>query len=184
MKKLDPIGETYGKLKIISEHSMTRNQHRKFSCQCECGNTTNVLLTHLRQGNTKSCGCDIPIGKNHNQWNGVGEMSGAFWYNHVVRSANGGKGRRKIELTITKEEAWQLFLDQNKKCKLSNVEIKFPSKSKDRSWTASLDRIDSSKGYVIDNVQWLHKDINMLKRTYSQSRFIELCQFVAENSIN
>lgn len=45
--------------------------------------------------------------------------------------------------------------------------------------TASLDRIDSSKPYIIDNIQWVHKDINFMKRTYSHDYFIKLCKLVA-----
>jgi hypothetical protein len=183
MKKINPIGQKYGKLTVMSEHSKTRNSHYRYTCKCECGNTTDVLLTHLRQGNTLSCGCTIPIAKTHHQWTGVGEISGGFWYNHIVRSAKGDKGRRiELELNITKEYVWDLFLKQNRKCALSGIELKFPERHKDKSWTASLDRIDSSKGYVEENVQWVHKDINMMKRIYNQEYFIEMCKLVAQNA--
>jgi hypothetical protein len=41
--------------------------------------------------------------------------------------------------------------------------------------TASLDRIDSSRGYIEGNVQWVHKMANMCKQHYSQKRFIDMC---------
>lgn len=44
-----------------------------------------------------------------------------------------------------------------------------------RLQTASLDRIDSSKGYIEGNVQWLHKDINRLKINYSDEDLIQIC---------
>lgn len=181
MKKLDIINEKYGKLLVISEHSKSRSGHEKYTCLCDCGKTCNVLKTHLRQGNTKSCGCDRPIGTTHKQWTGIGEISGNFW-DGIKRSASGEKGRRKIlELSITQEEAWNLFLKQNRKCALSGIELSFPTKWKDKSYTASLDRIDSSIGYILDNVQWIHKDINMMKRTYNQNYFIEVCKKIAQN---
>ena len=46
--------------------------------------------------------------------------------------------------------------------------------------TMSLDRIDNNKGYIEENVQWVHKDINMMKRIYSQDYFIYMCKLVAE----
>lgn len=178
--KLNVIGHKYGKLKILHEHSKTRNGHIRYTCQCECGNTANVLLTHLRQGNTTSCGCDRPIGITHKQWKGVGDMSGDFWYNHVVRSASGDKGRRiSVDLAITKEYAWNTFVSQGGKCALSGLDLKFPSKHKDKSWTASLDRIDSSKGYIEGNVQWVHKDVNIMKNKFDQEYFIEICKKIA-----
>lgn len=183
MKKINPIGNNYGNLEVISEHSKTRNGHIRYTCLCKCGKYSNVLLTHLRQGNTISCGCLRPKGKTHKQWTGVGEISGDFWHNHIVRSAKGTKGSRKeVSLTISKEYVWELFLKQNKKCKLTGLELTFPVKHSDKSWTASLDRIDCSKGYDIGNVQWVHKDINMMKRIYSQSYFIQMCHLVSNNN--
>lgn len=177
------LDKVFGKLTVISEHSKNRSGHIKYSCECECGNTLNVFGTHLRQGNSKSCGCATPRGKEHKDWNGVGQISGAFWYDHIVRSASGDKGRRKeISLSIDKEYAWKLFLEQNSKCALSGLDLKFPERSKDLSWTASLDRIDSSKGYVDGNVQWVHKDVNMMKRVYSQEYFIKLCKLISDNN--
>lgn len=184
MKRIDPIGEVYGKLTVISEHSKTRNGHYRYTCQCECGNTSNVLLTHLIQGNTLSCGCSmIKSGEAHTQWDGVGEISGNFWYNHIIRSANGAKGRAVLELSISKEYAWELFLKQERKCALTNIEIQFPLTYSDKTYTVSLDRIDSSIGYVEGNVQWVHKDINMMKNKYNNEYFIEMCKMVANKFI-
>lgn len=176
------VGKVFGSLTVKEEHSTTRNGHIRYVCECTCGNTKNILGTHIRQGKIKSCGCDIKRGVNHIQWTGVGEISGDFWYNHIVRSAKGYKGRKEIELSITKEYAWDLFLKQNRKCSLSGIELYFPSKWKDKNYTASLDRIDSSKGYVENNVQWVHKDINMMKRIYNNEYFIKMCKMVANNN--
>jgi predicted SprT family Zn-dependent metalloprotease len=45
--------------------------------------------------------------------------------------------------------------------------------------TASIDRIDSSLGYVEGNVQWVHTMVNMAKNKYNQDKFIEMCYAVA-----
>jgi hypothetical protein len=183
MKKINPISQVYNKLTVIEEHSKTRNGHYRYVCHCECGNKTNVLLTHLRQGSTISCGCANKKGNQSNNWSGIGEISGSFWNHHIVRSATGEKGRRSsVDLLITKEFAWNLFLSQNKKCKLSGMEIKFPIINSDKSYTASLDRIDSSLGYTENNVQWVHKDINMMKRIYNNEYFINMCKLIAKNN--
>ena len=47
--------------------------------------------------------------------------------------------------------------------------------------TASLDRIDSDRGYEIDNIQWVHAMVNMCKNKYPQERFISMCKAVATN---
>lgn len=51
----------------------------------------------------------------------------------------------------------------------------------DTTGTASLDRIDSSKGYIKGNIQWVHKDINKMKNNYNQAYFINLCALVVDN---
>lgn len=45
--------------------------------------------------------------------------------------------------------------------------------------TAILDRIDSSIGYVKDNVQWVHSMVNMSKNKYDQDLFIKMCLDIA-----
>ena len=74
------------------------------------------------------------------------------------RISKGGSICRKsknIECTITKEYITQLFFEQNKQCALSGVYLSL-SHVNERDWvynTASLDRIDSDKGYINGNVQ-------------------------------
>ena len=48
--------------------------------------------------------------------------------------------------------------------------------------TASLDRIDSSRGYTLDNIQWVHKDLNKMKTNYPNDYFIKMCKYVANNN--
>lgn len=46
--------------------------------------------------------------------------------------------------------------------------------------TASLDRIDSSKGYEVGNIQWVHTMVNMSKNKYPQHEFVRMCTAVAK----
>ena len=57
--------------------------------------------------------------------------------------------------------------------------LSFQSSSRVSDGTASLDRIDSSKGYTIDNVQWVHKKVNMMKKDMSDSEFIAWCNEIS-----
>jgi hypothetical protein len=45
-----------------------------------------------------------------------------------------------------------------------------------------LDRVDSSKGYIEGNVQWVHKTINLMKQSFNQKEFIHFCKLVANNN--
>lgn len=85
---------------------------------------------------------------------------------------------RSLEFSITPEYIENLWKSQNKSCNLSGLPVSWEGVNADI--TASIDRIDSSKGYVEGNVQVVHKHINMMKQQYDNNYFIELCQLVAD----
>ncbi len=116
----------------------------------------------------------------HRDWKGCGDISRDWWSTHVLREKS-QTARVKVPVTITIQEAWSLFLNQNKRCSLSGLELSFNKRSELN--TASLDRIDSSLGYTLGNVQWVHKHVNFMKRNYNQEYYIEMCKLVANGSI-
>lgn len=121
----------------------------------------------------KSCGCSRFNKKSFN-WRGCGDVSGII-FNGYKKSAKS----RKLSFNITIEDIWNLFLQQNKKCSISNLELSFPYHKDDViNKTASLDRIDSNKGYESNNIQWIHKDINFMKNNLSLNHFKYLCYLV------
>lgn len=67
-----------------------------------------------------------------------------------------------------------------KACPLSGFPLIFPSSGTDKSGTASLDRIDSTKGYVKGNVRWVHKNINAMKWNLSDEEFFNLVQTIVK----
>ena len=102
-------------------------------------------------------------------YKGYQDISGKF-FSSIKYSAK----KRKIDFNVTIEYIWDLYVEQDKKCKLSGVPI-YLYRDK-RKNTASLDRIDSTKGYEIGNVQWLDKIVNNLKGRMTQSECIEFCK--------
>ena len=179
MKFNDLTGKTFGNWTVLFR-TQTNRKHTIWRCQCECGTEKDVYATHLIQGKSIRCLKCKPRGKNHHQWKGFGDISGDYW-DSIKRGANGSKGRRKpLDFSITIHYAWDLYLKQNKKCALSGQQIRINYNQRENH-TASLDRIDSSIGYIEGNVQWVHKDINMMKRTYDENYFIKMCKLVANN---
>lgn len=177
-RTIDLIGKKFGHL-LVNERMKDHKGFVRYLCICDCEKIHSVLRTHLVSGKITHCGCQRSIGANHQQWKGVGDISGAFWYDKVVRSASGVKGNRRTkELSITIEEAWNLFQKQGGKCALSGIPLYFPEKSKG-DYTASLDRIDSTKEYSIENVQWVHKHINIMKNKFPNQYFINMCKNIA-----
>lgn len=75
---------------------------------------------------------------------------------------------------------------QDGRCAFTNLILGFAPKYRNdlQLQTASLDRIDSSKGYVKNNVQWVHKTINIMKQAQSNEEFIKLCRDITNYDIN
>lgn len=86
---------------------------------------------------------------------------------------------QKIEITIDCNYLDQLWESQAGKCALSDLPIDLRINWQRHLQTASLDRIDNTKGYIEGNVQWVHKDVNFMKYTFSQDYFIGLCKRIA-----
>lgn len=94
-----------------------------------------------------------------------------------IEKSKTGAQFRNLNWELSAEYIWQLYLSQDKKCSLSGKSIGWAKEG--QIHTASIDRIDSSEGYIIGNVQLVHKDINFMKQQYSQEYFIEMCKLVA-----
>ena len=179
---IDLTGKKFHKLLVLERSGSNRQGGSSWLCLCECGKEKVFSSDHLTRKSypVKSCGCEaIKKGPKHSQWTGYEEISGNWFYNHILRERK-QKHRTRVPVEITAKEIWDLFLKQDRKCALSGLPLTISGSS--RYNDASVDRIDSSKGYTIDNVQWVHKHINFMKRTYSQDYFIEMCKKVAENS--
>lgn len=141
-------------------------------CLCKLCNRE-FKLNRGSFGLYKSCGCNRTLrGKNNDGFKGYEEISSKF-FTHIKRRAIS----KKLEFNITLEYIWDLFIKQERKCKLSGLSITLPKTGSD-AYVASLDRIDSSKGYIIGNVQWVHKDINRMKSNFDEEYFVNLCKLV------
>lgn len=181
---IDLTGKQFGRLTVVRRsETAASNGNKKWECLCSCGKTVYRPGTLLRYGHTKSCGCyRVDYQKIHNSgsdgpnWTGHGELSGTKW-DYIVKGAK----TRKIEFALTIEEAWALFLKQNRLCALSGIPLHFDDGKGRHSGNASLDRIDSKKGYTIDNVQWVDKRINVMKWHLPEKEFLDLCQKIVNH---
>jgi hypothetical protein len=180
--KTEMVGKVFGELTCIKEVNKNelkiKSTNAFYLFRCSCGNEFIKRGSDVRQGKCNRCiSCfkkrNTAIrGEKNSKFTGYKEISGAYWFKVGYK--------RKHKKIITIEYAWDLFLKQNRKCALTGLELYFP-KTTNGDFTASLDRIDSTKDYIEGNVQWVHKDINMMKNKHSQNYFINLCKLVADN---
>lgn len=117
------------------------------------------------------------LGSKNPAFTGVGEIRG-FRLAKIKRSAS----ERGIPYEVSDSYIWALFKSQQGLCALTGLQITFGRIHFSHETTASLDRIDSQKGYCEGNLQWVHKDINLLKRDLDQGYFLRLCKLVTDQA--
>lgn len=174
---------------------MLRNEVCK-SCMLSIKNKNNLKLHVYRNADDKwcsmctSCGCEQVYSRRQHairssrfdiKCNRCAIKTVKFSRSNTVspqqRMYNKAKlyaDMRDIPWHLTVED---MFSNFKPVCALSGMPISIDYDNT----TASLDRIDSTLAYTVDNIQWLHKDINMLKNKYSQHKFIEMCIMIADN---
>lgn len=82
--------------------------------------------------------------------------------------------KRGLRFDLTWEEYQKSYTG---KCALTGWDISWGYYS-----DGSLDRIDSSRGYETDNIQWVHRAVNCGKTTMSNEDYIAVCRAVAEHN--
>jgi len=93
-----------------------------------------------------------------------------FWI-HLVASAKKRRGS-----TITPADLAKLYEQQDKRCALTGVELTFIHGS-GQVWTnVSIDRIDNTKDYDIDNVRLVTYAANVARNAMSDATFLAFCQ--------
>lgn len=80
---------------------------------------------------------------------------------------------KKSEYNLDIKFLEDLFDDQGGLCALSGFPIILSHNVKEN--TASLDRIDSNRGYIKGNVQWVHKKVNLIKNILSDKDLYKFC---------
>jgi hypothetical protein len=72
----------------------------------------------------------------------------------------------------------QLYETQNGKCALSGVEMTYSAGNGRVGTNISIDRIDSKRGYVRGNVQFVCDLVNRMKQDCEEEQFFEWCRRV------
>lgn len=104
----------------------------------------------------------------------------------IARSRATGCGR---DFDLTLQDLKEIWEKQNGICPYTGWAMYLPKSvgeysrrcGEDNPRKASLDRIDSSQGYIKGNVQFVCHMANVAKHSYSHDTMVEFCRAVAEH---
>lgn len=150
-----------------------RNDIGKWCSKCSgCGKEqAYTRMDHAKQSDLRDWQCKgcVSKAKGFESNKPVGDRQRTF--NKFKKSAES----RKIAWEVSLDEMFSTF---DGFCTLSGWVISISYLEQ----TASLDRIDSSKAYTADNIQWVHAMVNMCKNKYDQDTFIRMCQAISDKA--
>jgi len=171
------IGDKSGEWTVIEypiyKEWRTINQ-KMVKVRCSCGNerliTPSAFLNPNKYHQCRKCA-------------GGGKLESMFRPGFITKLKRNA-AKRGIEFSddITPSYLYDILRIQKYRCALTGEKLIDGDKELDYNSTElllSLDRIDSSKAYIPGNVQWVLKDINIMKWQLPQQKFIELCKKVA-----
>jgi hypothetical protein len=158
----DRVGQKFNMVTVLritaTENSAKRGWVKgRCDVRCDCGKEFNARIESVLQGNTSSCGCSRR--KYHNS--GLGTI-----FNRYRNSAN-GKG---FEFKLSVDELEAVITKDCHYCG-SNAS-RTVVEGNDEFVCNGIDRIDSSKGYIIGNILPCCSICNYAKRDMSYADFI------------
>lgn len=162
---------------MVVEYPYKADDGRWYKPCFSCGDIQSYLRKHYAINSLnekklcKKCSNRIPENNAHRGWHkNILRLS-------FIRKYQVNAELRGIEWSVDNDYLANLLIDQDFKCSLTGWDISAMNIQKN---TASLDRIDSKVGYVKENLQWVHKMVNMCKQQYTQEDFIEMCISIAD----
>jgi len=163
--------------KLSLPEGVYKNKEKRWCRPCP---SCNVEVSHLRRNycigaHTQLQTC-IRCSNISNHPSGMVGCVRVSWYNSFEKSAL----TRGYGWCLTPEFVDTLHQQQRGLCIYSGLKIGWSLSGWDH--TASIDRINNDLGYTEENVQLVHKEINMLRGSLESEKFVELCKLVADKA--
>lgn len=158
------LNKKYGRLTVKEFAGIDKFGKTLLKCVCDCGKNVTLNKSSLNRSLTKSCGCykTEKLRIKH-----VGDLSPAYF-----RRCKDSSLERHHVFSVSMKYVWDTYIKQKGRCAITGVPIKFIADNNHGGFqTASIDRIDSKKGYVKGNIQIVHKTINVIKWTLTMEEF-------------
>lgn len=154
----------------ILEGPIYQNSTAYYRVRCDCGTECLKLPIEIiskdRYFQCEKCSHKENLEKIKIKNGMIGELT-LTEHTRLRKSAE----KRGYPFEVSIEYLWNLFIQQKQICAITGDYIASIKE-------ASLDRIDSSKGYIEGNVQWVTYQANVSKHVMSMDELYEFCKKV------
>lgn len=168
---VNELGNSYGILKVVSKYrgplpKETMRGYVLWECQCECGNSIVVPGRWLRLGSYKSCGCQKKLL----------DRKTAILKVEYANLKNEAKTRNKF-FDLSFEDYKNTVLGDCIYCGQSPNMLRIDFNggkliSEETIFINSIDRVDSSLGYISSNIASCCSSCNVSKSNHSKEFYI------------
>ncbi len=177
-----PAGTRFNRLKILRKIKVEKKPLSYYLCECDCGSIKTIPRNSLITGHTQSCGC-LNMEK-------VLKEPGIRGLTRLWNICRSNAKTRNLSFELTFEQHNSII---SKMCSYCGAEPSnknpylgkngLPHKRRktlkqetiERAWIKanSIDRINSDKGYTIDNCTSCCEQCNTAKMDYTKEEFIQ-----------
>ena len=176
-KKIDLTGKQFGRLTVLEFAKKTKRGRYMWRCLCSCGKEKLIVSSNLTRGNTQSCGClhrelvSIPkFGMPSSQW-------------RVLRYYKKHAKDKELPFDLTVEDFEKITKQECFYCGLPPSNLTKGVGIRPNFVYSGIDRVDNSRGYVLDNVVPCCVQCNKTKRNMTKEDFLGLVKRIYEHSI-
>lgn len=177
----DRTGDRYGRLLVIKHGGKDHRNKHLWLCLCDCGNEKVVVSDNLSSRKSKSCGClrAEVLARKGNQYELAKDREKALLkvqYSHLKRrdKNKGFSDTMSLEdfILLSKSPCKYCGLEYSKEIEDRLSESKNQKRLSDHVLKCNgIDRVDSSKGYTVENSVACCKYCNTAKNTMTESEF-------------
>lgn len=173
--------ERFGRLTVVKPIKRTK-RGIQWACICDCGNSKIAISTDLRAGKTKSCGClhrDMAKERASGKKVSTKHYVTTELYNRYKSNAK----YRSLTFELPKDRLEELIYGSCYYCGSPPMREfnHYTNRTLHKPFMYNgIDRIDSSEGYINDNVVTCCFRCNMMKSNLSEEEFLKHIKIILE----
>ena len=155
---IDVVGQKFGRYTVIAKSDKrSKAMKQMVLCKCDCGIEKEVIVSNLKSGISKSCGClKAELVSKRRKKHGFSKTTMYYRYKHMIQRCYfpdnpeyhnyGGRGIKVCDSWL---ESVENYIN----------DMGFPPFK-----TAQIDRINNDLGYFKDNCRWATPQENSLNK--------------------